>query len=107
MSIPASTQKTQTSIPAGVPLIDVHRQFAALKDRLQAAMISVSASGQFILGPEVESLEHELAAYCQTAQAVGCASGSDALLLALMACGNPQVGTGAPDPPGPPSISAP
>src|SRR5204862_1133215 len=44
-------------------------------------------SQQFVLGPEGEGLEEEIGRYCQTRFAIGCASGSDALLLALMSCG--------------------
>jgi dTDP-4-amino-4,6-dideoxygalactose transaminase len=76
-----------TTATSPVPLIDVLRHYGPLADRLQAALARVCGSGHYILGPEVESLEQELAHYCQTAHAVGCASGSDALLLALMACG--------------------
>jgi dTDP-4-amino-4,6-dideoxygalactose transaminase len=71
----------------GVPLIDMARQYAPLKQEIEAALSRVCDSGQFVLGPEVKLLEQELAAYCRSHQAVGCASGSDALLLALMACG--------------------
>ena len=69
----------------GVPLIDMQRQYAEIKDQVAASLQAVCASGQFVLGPETERLEKELAAYSQTAHAVGCASGSDALLLAMMA----------------------
>jgi dTDP-4-amino-4,6-dideoxygalactose transaminase len=75
------------SSPPGVPLIDVLRHYEPLADRLQAALARICASGSYILGPEVELLEKELAAYCQTEHAIACASGSDALLLALMGCG--------------------
>lgn len=71
----------------GVPLLDLGRQHAELKEQLAAALGHVWESGSFVLGPEVERLEANIAAYCQTKHAVGCASGSDALLLSLMACG--------------------
>ena len=69
-----------------VPLLDLKRQYAEICDEMEVALRSVSDSGIFVLGPEVKKLEQSLAAYCQVEHAVGCASGSDALLLALMAC---------------------
>ena len=70
-----------------VPQIDLKAQHAALREEIQAALERVCASQQFILGPEGKALEEELAAYCGVRHAVGCASGSDALLLCLMALG--------------------
>ena len=71
--------------PAAVPLCDLQTQYRRLEPRIVAAVSQVLASGQVILGSEVAALEEEVAAYCGTAHAVGCASGSDALLLALAA----------------------
>jgi dTDP-4-amino-4,6-dideoxygalactose transaminase len=68
-----------------VPLLDLKAQYAAHKSELDAAMWRVAESQYFILGPEVEALEAEIATYTRTPHAIGCASGSDALLLALMA----------------------
>src|SRR6476469_5248172 len=68
-----------------VPLLDLKEQNQALRPEIEAALARVLDSNGFILGPEVEALEQELAAYCGTKHAIGCASGSDALLLALMA----------------------
>ena len=68
-----------------VPLLDLKAQHASLRDELRAAIERVMESQAFILGPEVEALEKELASYSRVKHAVGCASGSDALLLALMA----------------------
>ena len=76
---------TPSSAPAGVPLLDLHRQHDPLKQEVLAAIEQVWQSGAFVLGPEVERLEEAMADYCQTKHAIGCASGSDALLLALMA----------------------
>ena len=70
-----------------IPLLDLNAQYQNLEGEIQAAVSRVLSSQKFILGPEVRELELELAAYCQCAEAIGCASGSDALLLALMACG--------------------
>lgn len=72
---------------SGVPLCDLQAQFGDLQPQLEAAVARVLASGQVILGPEVSALEEEVAAYCGANAAVGCASGTDALLLALHALG--------------------
>jgi dTDP-4-amino-4,6-dideoxygalactose transaminase len=71
------------TLPPPVPLCDLQGQYRTLEPLVQAALARVLASGQVILGPEVAALEKELAHYCGTAHAVGCASGTDALLLAL------------------------
>lgn len=68
-----------------IPLLDLRAQHAALRDEVVAALLRVVDSQKFILGEEVEKLEQEIAAYCGVAHAVGCASGSDGLSLALMA----------------------
>jgi len=70
-----------------VPLLDIPRQTAAIRGELDAAIGRVLDHGQFILGPEVRALEERVADYCGTRFAIGCASGSDALLLALMGLG--------------------
>jgi dTDP-4-amino-4,6-dideoxygalactose transaminase len=69
----------------GVPLCDLQAQFQELQGQIEEAVSRVLASGQVILGPEVAGLEDEVARYCGTGHAVGCASGTDALLLALQA----------------------
>lgn len=68
-----------------VPLLDLKAQYAGLKDELLASVERVFDAQGFILGEEVRALEEEVARYSQTRFAIGCASGSDALLLALMA----------------------
>jgi dTDP-4-amino-4,6-dideoxygalactose transaminase len=70
-----------------VPILDLGVQHRQIADEIGAAVSRVLGSQQFILGPEVRELERELAPYCHCSEAIGCASGSDALLLALMACG--------------------
>ncbi len=70
-----------------VPLCDLQGQYQELANQLQEAVARVLASGQVILGPEVEALEREIAQYCGAGYGVGCASGSEALLLALTALG--------------------
>lgn len=68
-----------------VPLLDLKEQNERLRPEIDAAIGKVLDSNGFILGAEVKALEEELAAYCETKYAIGCASGTDALLLALMA----------------------
>ncbi len=68
-----------------VPLLDLKEQNDALRPEIDAAIARVLDTNAFILGPEVAALEGELAEYCGTKHAIGCASGSDALLLAMMA----------------------
>ncbi len=67
-----------------VPLLDVVRDNESLNEEFIAAAARVIKSGQYIGGPDVQALEHSLAEFCETRFAIGCASGSDALLLALM-----------------------
>jgi dTDP-4-amino-4,6-dideoxygalactose transaminase len=70
-----------------IPLVDLRAQYDTIKDEIDNAIRSVIGNGQFILGPEVETFESEIAAYCQTKFAISVASGTDALQLALLACG--------------------
>jgi dTDP-4-amino-4,6-dideoxygalactose transaminase len=72
---------------SGVPMLDLGRQYASIREEILAAVERVCASQHFILGAEVEDFEREVAAFLGVAHAVGCASGTDALWLALVACG--------------------
>jgi dTDP-4-amino-4,6-dideoxygalactose transaminase len=74
-----------------VPLLDLARQYASIREEVLAAIERVCASQQFVLGPEVEALEREIAAFVGAKETVACASGTDALWLALVAAG---VGSG-------------
>ena len=67
-----------------VPLLDLKAQHQTIRDEVLPAMIALVDSQKFILGEEVQKLEREIADYSQAKFAVGCASGSDALFLALM-----------------------
>jgi dTDP-4-amino-4,6-dideoxygalactose transaminase len=69
----------------GVPLLDLKAQFAQIRSEVLPAIESVCASQQFILGEQVRSLEAEIAGYCRASYGIGVSSGTDALLLALMA----------------------
>ncbi len=66
-----------------VPLCDLNIQYREIQDEVEAAVTRVLRSGQVILGEEVARLENELAEYCNSRYALGCGSGTDALLLAL------------------------
>ena len=68
-----------------VPLLDLKAQFAPIRADVLDAMTRVCDAQQFILGPEVEALERELAAFLHVPHAIGVSSGTDALLVALMA----------------------
>jgi dTDP-4-amino-4,6-dideoxygalactose transaminase len=75
------------TIDVTVPLLELRTQYATIKDEIDEAIRGVVESQWFVLGPEVSALEKEIAALCRTGHAVGCASGSDAILLALVALG--------------------
>jgi dTDP-4-amino-4,6-dideoxygalactose transaminase len=74
-----------------IPLVDLSAQYQALQPQLMTALAEVLTSMQLFLGPQARAFEQEFAAYCGAQQAVGCASGTDALLLALRAC---EIGPG-------------
>lgn len=70
-----------------VPMLDATRQNAPLRAEINAAIAEVVESGAFVHGPACKEFEQAMAEYCGARHAIGCASGSDALLLALMALG--------------------
>jgi dTDP-4-amino-4,6-dideoxygalactose transaminase len=74
-------------MPAGVPMLDLGRQYASIRQEILAAVERVCSSQHFILGEEVEAFEHDVASFLEVTHAVGCASGTDALWLALVAGG--------------------
>ncbi len=70
-----------------IPMVDLKRQYLSLQQEIDAAVADVLTQTQFILGPNVSALEQEVAAYHGLPNAIGVANGTDALLLALRACG--------------------
>jgi len=80
-----SAMPTKTAMT--VPLLDLKAQYAVLRAEIDEAVKRVMESTTFIGGPEVKGLEEEIARYSQTKHAVACASGTDALLLAMWALG--------------------
>jgi dTDP-4-amino-4,6-dideoxygalactose transaminase len=83
-----------------VPLLDFSREYAALREEILAAITRVCDSQRFILGPEVDRFEALAAAALPVEHAIGCASGTDALWLALAAC---NIGTSHTDQPAAPT----
>ena len=80
-------EKSSSSMQRSIPQLDLGRQYAAVRQEVQAALERVCASQQFILGPEVAALEQEIAQHLGVNQVVGCASGTEALWLGLVAAG--------------------
>ena len=70
-----------------IPLLDLKSQYSSIQEEVEEKVLKILASQRFILGPEVEGLERELAEYCGTEFAIGVSSGSDALIVSLMALG--------------------
>ena len=68
-----------------ISMLDLKAQYLSLKAELDAAVLRVIESTQFINGPDVEAMEHEVAQYCRANHCIGVSSGSDALLVCLMA----------------------
>ncbi|HMF37707.1 MAG TPA: DegT/DnrJ/EryC1/StrS family aminotransferase, partial [Isosphaeraceae bacterium] len=71
--------------PVSVPALNLKAQYQSIRDEIEPVVREVLESQMFVLGPEVTRLEAELAEYCGAASGIGCASGSDALLLPLLA----------------------
>ncbi len=85
--MPTPNNAVSKSEISSVPLLDVGRGNLPLKEEIMESFSQIFDSGRFIGGPHCQSLEQSVAQHCETEFAVGCASGSDALLLALMAIG--------------------
>ncbi len=82
-----SLSDTSATAQGSVPLLDLRRQYEGIREEVLAAIARVCDSQVFILGPEVEALEREIASLTGAAAAVGCSSGTEALWLALVAAG--------------------
>jgi len=76
-----------TNVETAIPMLDLKAQYASIREEIRAAIDGVLAAQHFILGPNVKALEEEMAAYCGTKYAIGVASGTDALILAMHAAG--------------------
>lgn len=76
-----------TTVQTPVPLLDLQAQYAPLRDEILTAITRVCDSQRFIMGPEITALEQELASLIGVSHAVAVSSGTDALLVALMALG--------------------
>jgi dTDP-4-amino-4,6-dideoxygalactose transaminase len=70
-----------------IPMVDLQSQYKEIKDEVQEALDAILASGYYVLGPNVAAFEREMEAYHGIEHAIGVASGTDAIHLALMACG--------------------
>lgn len=68
-----------------IPLLDLNAQLDPIRDEIKSAVLDVIDSTRYIMGPKVEALEEQIADYCGTAHAIGVTSGTDALLVSLMA----------------------
>src|SRR5262245_64463297 len=84
---PAIEQPIWSNVMPQVPFGDLKRQYESIRAELEAAALRVMAGGWYILGPETRAFEEEFAAFCGVAYAVGVASGTEALHLALVALG--------------------
>ena len=76
---------TTNTPPAPVPMIDLTEQFETIRSEVEDAVLQTLASQRFVLGDAVAEFEHDVATACDATHAVGCGSGTDALILALMA----------------------
>ena len=86
-----SRENPAQTVKLAFPFLDLKAQFATIREEVMAAVTSVLESQQFILGPEVNQLEDEITAKLEARYAIGCASGTDALILSLMAA---EIGPG-------------
>ncbi len=84
---PAAPRPETSAAPGSVPMLDLQRQYEQIRAEVLAAVGRVCASQHYILGEDVEAFEREIADFCGVKHAVGCASGTDAIWLALAGAG--------------------
>ena len=70
-----------------IPVEDITRQYQRVKDEVATAIAEVLPTGKYVLGPNLKAFEQEFAAFCQTKYSIGISNGTEALHLALAACG--------------------
>ena len=70
-----------------IPLVDLNAQYLSVKNEIDRAIHDVLESSHYIMGQKVQELEEKIASYTGTMYSVSCANGTDALILALHACG--------------------
>ena len=85
LAFPAAPASPQQPAAGPVPLIDLTEQYQTIKPDVDAAVAELFTTQRFVLGQAVEDFEKQVADYCDAKHAVGCASGTDALILAMMA----------------------
>jgi len=83
--LPENIRSTITT--PSIPAEDVKRQYLLIEDEIHQAIDRVLPTGRYVLGPELAAFEQEFAAFCSTRYAIGVSNGTDALQLALLACG--------------------
>lgn len=87
MTVSRLQPKTKPPTPEPLPLVDLKAQQARIRDRIDQAIARVLAHGTYIMGPEIKVLEARLAAFAGASHCISCSSGTDALLMILMAKG--------------------
>ena len=80
-----AAQQAKPAAEINVPLLDLKAQYATIRSEIEPVVREVIESQYFIGGPKVDQIEREIAVYCRADHAVGCANGSDAILIALQA----------------------
>jgi dTDP-4-amino-4,6-dideoxygalactose transaminase len=83
----ADAKTTAAAAKIEIPMVDLRAQFAAIEKEVRRSIDEVLSSQVFVLGPQLEAFEREMADYCGRRRAIGVASGTDALALGLRACG--------------------
>ena len=85
--MPAQEHTVDAGTPGPVPFIDLVAQYQTIRTEVREAVDQIFENQSFVLGDAVAGLENDVAAYCDARHAVGCASGTDALILSLLALG--------------------